>query len=201
MTKHDSTRKQPALPLLGIAEGMCQCGCGRPTKRARQKQKGYAKGDYQRFIQGHGTLRASAAVHLKRGHCRHGHNLRDVGQTTKGDCRQCAREAAARHRHKHPHLGQLRRRRRQLKTFGLTPDAYDALAARQQGGCAICRHCPATHQKALCVDHDHETGVVRGLLCESCNLAVGKFRDSPDLLRAAAAYLDRARAAATLKAI
>ena len=194
MTKPNSTSKQPALPLLGVAVGMCECGCGRPTNRAKQKQKGYAKGDYQRFIQGHGVHRASAAVNLKRDHCRHGHDLRVVGQNAKGNCRQCSRESQARSHQRNPGMAVVRRRRRCLKVFGLTFEAYDALATQQEGRCAICRLSPTTDEKALAVDHDHVTGVVRGLLCERCNLSIGKFHDSPALLRAAADYLERARA-------
>ncbi|MBE7189396.1 endonuclease VII domain-containing protein, partial [Jatrophihabitans endophyticus] len=54
----------------------------------------------------------------------------------------------------------------------------------QNGVCAICLEAPAAH-----VDHDHETGRVRGLLCFNCNGALGQFRDRPDLMSRAAIYL------------
>ncbi|SFF46060.1 Recombination endonuclease VII [Blastococcus tunisiensis] len=54
----------------------------------------------------------------------------------------------------------------------------------QDGLCAICRVAPAVH-----VDHDHETGAVRALLCFNCNGGLGQFRDDPDVLRAAADYV------------
>ena len=58
-----------------------------------------------------------------------------------------------------------------------------------QGGlCAICQTAPAVH-----VDHDHETGAVRALLCFNCNGGLGQFRDDPALLQAAADYVERHR--------
>lgn len=53
------------------------------------------------------------------------------------------------------------------KTYDLTPEQYDALLALQGGKCAICRARPKS--KRLAVDHDHATGLVRGLLCSRCN--------------------------------
>lgn len=74
------------------------------------------------------------------------------------------------------------------KKFGITPAEYDALLASQNGGCAICgQQCPTNRN--LAVDHDHETGRIRGLLCNPCNRAVGLLRDDPDLLAKAAQYL------------
>lgn len=70
--------------------------------------------------------------------------------------------------------------------YGITIEQYDAMMAAQDGRCAICGVLPTRH---LCVDHDHETGEVRGLLCEPCNFALGHMADDVDRLLAAAAYL------------
>jgi hypothetical protein len=74
-------------------------------------------------------------------------------------------------------------------SYGLTPADFDRLFASQNGACAICQ-LPLT--KGAAVDHDHETGHVRGLLHGACNSALGRFRDSPATLRYAAQYLEDA---------
>ncbi len=76
------------------------------------------------------------------------------------------------------------------QTFGLAQSDYDAMLEAQAGGCAICRE-PPSENRSLHIDHDHETGVVRGLLCFRCNVGVGQFADSPDRLALAALYLER----------
>jgi hypothetical protein len=60
----------------------------------------------------------------------------------------------------------------------------------QFGGCAICGR-PEPEDGSLHVDHDHETGAVRGLLCFPCNQAIGAFEEQLDLLSAALRYLRR----------
>ena len=70
-------------------------------------------------------------------------------------------------------------RRRRLKTlFDLTPEEYDEILEWQRGVCAICGRPPG--RTRLAVDHNHKTGLVRGLLCWTCNTALGKFRDNDD---------------------
>jgi hypothetical protein len=63
------------------------------------------------------------------------------------------------------------------------------MLADQGGLCGLCRAAPAVH-----VDHDHETGAARDLLCFNCNGGLGQFRDDPALLRAAARYVESHRA-------
>lgn len=77
------------------------------------------------------------------------------------------------------------------RLYGITPDDYVTLFRAQEGACAICHKPETVEGRSLAVDHDHETGEVRGLLCFRCNTALGKFNDDPQLLRAAAAYLER----------
>jgi hypothetical protein len=58
------------------------------------------------------------------------------------------------------------------------------MLAAQGGLCAICKVAPGGH-----VDHDHETGAVRALLCFNCNGGLGQFKDNPEVLHAAAYYV------------
>lgn len=67
-------------------------------------------------------------------------------------------------------------------------EEYDQMLQAQKGLCALCRQLPKS--RSLHVDHDHETGRVRGLLCMKCNRALGYLQDSPVLLRTAAKYLE-----------
>ncbi|MBT2537202.1 endonuclease VII domain-containing protein [Arthrobacter sp. ISL-69] len=74
-----------------------------------------------------------------------------------------------------------------IKTnYGLTLDEYDAMVLRQAGRCDICSD-PLDNGN---IDHCHASGKVRALLCGHCNRGLGYFRDSPEALRAAAAYLE-----------
>lgn len=75
------------------------------------------------------------------------------------------------------------------RTFGLTPDDDDRMLAEQGGGCAICGRTPKPG-KHLHVDHDHETGRVRGLLCFGCNVGVGSLQHDERRIQRAIAYLD-----------
>ena len=73
------------------------------------------------------------------------------------------------------------RRRR----YGLTQVQYDILMLTQCGKCAICTEV----MEPSYVDHDHETGRIRGLLCRHCNTGLGCFKDNPELLVTAGEYL------------
>jgi len=83
---------------------------------------------------------------------------------------------------------------RNQKVYGLPAGAYEALYTFQGGKCAICRRATGATRR-LAVDHDHKTGLVRMLACGPCNKILGHFRDSPELLRAAADTLEHPPAA------
>ena len=71
--------------------------------------------------------------------------------------------------------------------YGIGAADVDAMIATQGGLCALCRTRPATQ-----VDHDHETGAVRGILCLLCNAGLGAFGDDPKIIASAIEYLESA---------
>jgi len=75
-------------------------------------------------------------------------------------------------------------------SYGITLEDYNEMLAIQNGVCAICNQSCTTGRR-LCVDHDHKTGKVRGLLCNDCNSGIGKLKDSSEILKNAANYLDK----------
>lgn len=118
----------------------------------------------------------------------------------QSQCRECHKETDAAWREKnHDKLvayreknreraraqDKLRARSKRLAQYGLTEDQFEEMSTAQDGACQICGTVP----EQLVVDHDHVTGVVRGLLCRPCNAALGIFKDDPDLLRKAIEYL------------
>ncbi len=75
------------------------------------------------------------------------------------------------------------------RLYDMSIGQYEELLASQGGGCAICEELPSGKRRYLCVDHDHVTGKVRGLLCHSCNRGLGLLGDSVELLEKATEYL------------
>lgn len=81
-----------------------------------------------------------------------------------------------------------------LRRRHVTPDQFEIMLADQAGCCAICRSAfTDTGKSRLEVDHDHETGFIRGVLCGSCNRGIGSLKDDIVLLRKAVEYLEEAK--------
>lgn len=76
------------------------------------------------------------------------------------------------------------RRIKNYKRYNLTIEDYDAMFSKQNGKCAIC-----FENENLVIDHDHATGLVRGLLCQRCNKGLGMFKDSPERMKSAIIYI------------
>ena len=79
--------------------------------------------------------------------------------------------------------------RQLLAKYGITAEDYSYMLEQQQGGCAICFQSNPSGRR-LAVDHNHDTGEVRGLLCGRCNVGLGNFGDNVDNLEAAIDYLN-----------
>ncbi len=77
------------------------------------------------------------------------------------------------------------------KTYGITTEDYNNMFIEQAGQCAICGTHQSKLKKKLHVDHNHETGRVRGLLCDGCNIALGRMKDDMRILRSAIKYLEQ----------
>lgn len=116
-------------------------------------------------------------------------------------CRECRKAAqrtpermeARKRRNKdnEKHIKQTRKNRYYKKTYGISREDYDSMRIEQNHCCYICgMHESDNHNKILYVDHDHDTGQVRKLLCSKCNHGLGLFNDSPLLLEKAAQYLE-----------
>jgi len=77
------------------------------------------------------------------------------------------------------------------RVYSISVEQYDQLLQSQGNGCAICGTKSCSSPRHLAVDHDHTTGKIRGILCQFCNTALGKFKDDPNILKKAIDYLRR----------
>jgi hypothetical protein len=98
--------------------------------------------------------------------------------------KEYAKSHNRRWRERDPERAKRAGRKSRLKKYNLTIEAYDLLSESQQGLCKICNL-----MKKLHVDHDHKTGKVRGLLCGSCNRAIGLLQENLKVFIAAMEYL------------
>lgn len=139
------------------------------------------------------------------------HKARRNADGLDSHCRQCCavrtrrwrEDNAVRHKKQvrgwqiaNPERVERNSQRHRMAKYGMTPDEYQELLDTQGAVCAICNKQEDAERKdgsrrALAVDHCHEVGTIRGLLCASCNIGLGCFKDSPDLLRSAAQYVSR----------
>ena len=105
-------------------------------------------------------------------------------------CRPCNAKKSLEWRANNPKAAAVHARRKEMKAkYGLTLEDYDELLESQGGVCAICNK-PSHNYRRLAVDHDHETGAIRGLLCDKCNRGLGYFKDNRTTLLKAIEYLE-----------
>lgn len=124
--------------------------------------------------------------------CKRGHDLSITGRRTpKGIayCNGCQNERQKGYRNRHRQRYRDANRKARLKTtYGISPTDVSDMISDQNGCCAIC-NTDAPGAKGFHIDHNHETGKIRGLLCGFCNSGLGFFRDNPKLMRRAATYV------------
>jgi len=78
-----------------------------------------------------------------------------------------------------------------VERYGITVNDYNEMFEKQQGCCAICNTHQSALKRSLAIDHCHKTDKVRGLLCTSCNVGLGHFKDSLVNLNMAISYLNK----------
>lgn len=110
-------------------------------------------------------------------------------------CKECSNQRCLDDYHdkvnKEPHHNADRSKRQACKKYGITTDQYDEMLAKQNNRCAICEtHISELKNKTnFCIDHNHETMAVRGLLCGPCNAGMGMLGDNIEGLQRAINYL------------
>lgn len=128
---------------------------------------------------------AKPATHCKRGHEFTPENTRWIQTRSRNTpykrCKTCERVWTVRLK---PYMRDYSR----THLYGLTRAAWSAMLVEQDGLCAICYDRPA-----VAVDHDHETGQVRGLLCKGCNVALGVLGDNEESIRRVLDYVSTPR--------
>ena len=118
----------------------------------------------------------------RRKYCNYGHRITEHGNAGIRGCATCAN--ARRRRWCRANPARVKNHKLRYR-YGITLIDYQKMFAQQNGLCAIC-----SREKSLHVDHNHETGAVRHLLCADCNKGIGLLRSS-HVLRQAATYLDQ----------
>lgn len=111
-------------------------------------------------------------------------------------CKTCNSQKTRERQKSDPNYARRRRELRLLNDYGITLAEYEAMFTAQNGVCLLCQrpetainHRTGEPFDCLVVDHDHENGKVRGLLCHRCNRALGLLADDPEILRRAADYV------------
>jgi len=105
----------------------------------------------------------------------------------KNECKPCIVKRSKKNRS--PSASEYDRERHLKVTYNMSLEDYDRLLKKQGGGCAICHTTTPVGKGRYHVDHDHDTGKVRGLLCATCNQGIGLLKDSSAVCIAAASYL------------
>lgn len=185
---------------MAIVDGKIRCGtCGE-----WKPQDAYAPAVYRR---GHGTCRPCKNAQNRDYERRHAEKVaadrRAWNEKNREKVR--ARNLASYHRYAETRRARAREVYRAdpgtraakhadhvARKYGISRVQYDALLLAQGGACALCARPPGASRR-LAVDHDHETGRIRGLLCTQCNTAIGRFGDTAEGVQRVLDYLKERR--------
>lgn len=181
-TKTERQRKN--AERLQASTNVCACGCG--TKIFEQKKyalghwnwrKPNAAGEYPCSLCGEHKPATQFPLEKK-------------GRDNVGSrCKPCSNEAARGYRERNPDAYMRADLKCRLKRrYGLSMADYERLGEKQGWVCAICQG-PPKDSRALHIDHCHDTGAIRGLLCNTCNTGIGGLRDDVALLTRAISYI------------
>lgn len=116
-------------------------------------------------------------------------------------CKRCINDSIQDRRRANPEQEKARKRRidqrhgrayRLKSKFGITIERYEEMLAEQGGVCGICERTERIKGRRLAVDHSHESGRIRGLLCSACNQSLGHLGDDINGVMRAVEYLKRA---------
>ena len=94
-------------------------------------------------------------------------------------------------RRRNPEQYKARYTKRNIEKYGITVEQYHEMLKDQNSQCAICQKHSLDLNQRLCIDHDHRTGRIRGLLCRQCNLVIGNASEKIETLLQAIDYLRR----------
>jgi hypothetical protein len=170
--------------FLWVARGPTPARC-KPCAKARHQQISFER---TRLVRA-----AKPAAGPRRGFCEDC-SLEFTGPRRglfPSRCSSCV-EQWNKTRYKHTAGRSEASRRRYLRIkYGMTLDDWQEWFERQGGACAICKRLEGEVAGGLHVDHCHASGVIRGLLCQSCNTSIGHLREDPEVIRAAADYVER----------
>lgn len=121
------------------------------------------------------------------------YNKKDSKDGKSYRCKSCDNKARQNWQRNNPERAKESAHFRNIKKrYGITKEEYNKMLKQQNYKCAICGAETANRNVnySFCVDHNHTTGEVRGLLCSNCNRALGLLQDNPEILRKAAKYLE-----------
>lgn len=157
--------------------------CEKARKNSKEYQEGYAayyEKNKDKVLANSKEYYYNNRENVNRRHSEYSKNNPEIGRKSR-------KEHYWRNRDK---LLEGNREYRYMRNYGLTLERFDEMRLEQNHRCFIC-HTHETEERleVLNVDHDHETGEVRKLLCSLCNKGLGLFKDSPALLENAASYL------------